>query len=807
MRSLTLEMSLKPFARSRFENPEAVCGTILRQWQPLIRQAETVSFLLWTGNGDEILRYRGSLEDEIVWSSEIGSASNQPTEEDLRRDPETRWILFPRPFMNPPPRLTYATLKQIVQAIKQVGRQVLGVPVQVGTIFDPGPEFVESPFVRRHPEICLASICSNGRNSVSCMARLEADSEPYVAFPQGIPSGLLFGVFLGRQIRCLFRHLGVDFLWLSNGFGFGNHPWSYTGQVFDGRTFNAKGISETAEANLEFWTFLHREASCPIRVRGTNMSTGIDLASDAIPIGRIYDSGTLSEPPVNSPWAALNKDIGLELAGWMSHIARLPADTYSFRFYAHDPWYPTAPWTRLYERCPYDVFLPLSVSRCNATGGVEPPSGLNIFAVNDEKGELPEQIPLGLIPHIAEALDHLPDGPGPLVWVYPFDEYQDWLFSKSGRIGEAMFGDVLIRNAINMGLPLNTVVSTADFCACQAAGNDNLAGRILLTPVPSPGSAWEKMLLDHVDHGGKALVYGPIAGAGDRLVSCLGLATGTPLEGELQLHPGEKLASDSLFTSPITIRHQSVFSGGGIAETGGRSVLLEIRKNEQLRTYAAETDYGQGKIVWFRGSVGNDPARDFNVFSPKNTDYAEKNVFRSERLLSTLLQRFGWCFGWNTASPDTPGPVLTVSRNRNGFFFSGMNHDTRVEHRFQMPWGCPALTGCDFRLQDAQAVYRFDRWWHRECRIFVDQQEGCVSCREKNASWFHGYSRWFILTGLQNAKLVLFPEPGSESKVVVRSNPDSPQGGETVASELTLQNGHAVCRTLDRVTGTAIVYW
>ena len=30
----------------------------------------------------------------------------------------------------------------------------------------------------------------------------------------------------------------------------------------------------------------------------------------------------------NSPWAALNGDFGLELIGWMSHIAELPGDPF-----------------------------------------------------------------------------------------------------------------------------------------------------------------------------------------------------------------------------------------------------------------------------------------------------------------------------------------------------------------------------------------------------------------------------------------------------------------------------------------------
>lgn len=75
---------------------------------------------------------------------------------------------------------------------------------------------------------------------VCCYATLNEDKEHYAGFPSGIPQGTPFGTFFGKQSQHFLTDMGFDFLWLSNGLGFGMETWSATGAVFDGKNFILK---------------------------------------------------------------------------------------------------------------------------------------------------------------------------------------------------------------------------------------------------------------------------------------------------------------------------------------------------------------------------------------------------------------------------------------------------------------------------------------------------------------------------------------------------------------------------------------
>ncbi len=448
LQNVTLEISLKPFRDTSEGTAREVCTHLFTQWLPLLRHAERVSVLLWCADGSEILDYRGDLTAPFEWARYIGGANPKAH---VANDPEGL-ALHSRPYlyMENPPVFTYGRLKQLVRVIKQVGAEVTGKPVRVGETFDPGPEFAKSPFkYEKHPEICMGD--TMGAKSFVCSyATLEADSEAYAGFPEGIPGATPFGTFLGRQCRHFLRDLGFDYVWLSNGFGFGLEPWALRGAVFDGTGFSVDRIDEVREKVLAFWRLFREECpDFPIETRGTNLSTGMDLSSDAVPLRDIYQGGFGLEPPPNSPWAALNHDFGLELVGWMSHIAELPGETFPFRYYTHDPWWLNSPWLDRYGREPHDIYLPLSVSRLDEQGQARTPTSILFLTADDSYGDLPDQVPNEVIPHILTGRRDAPDAPGPLTWVYPFDEYHDWTFGRPTRVDEVFFGDWFMRGAVN----------------------------------------------------------------------------------------------------------------------------------------------------------------------------------------------------------------------------------------------------------------------------------------------------------------------------------------------------------------------
>lgn len=71
--NITLEMSLKPFKRNEPHYIRAVCQDAFRQWQPLLQHADTISVMLWTADGSEILDYSGDLKQELEWAKYIGN--------------------------------------------------------------------------------------------------------------------------------------------------------------------------------------------------------------------------------------------------------------------------------------------------------------------------------------------------------------------------------------------------------------------------------------------------------------------------------------------------------------------------------------------------------------------------------------------------------------------------------------------------------------------------------------------------------------------------------------------------------------
>ena len=579
LQELTLELSLKPFLRRNAPPLREVCRELFSAWQPATQDARQISVLLWSGDGTEILEYSGDLQQQFDWGRYVGIMNRPLPAGTEQNDPLHRNAMIGHPFEPETEKTDYRFLAELVRELKAVGGELTGRPVRVGTAFDPGPEFTISAFkYRKHPEICRGSYGSHSRELVSCYSTLLADSGHYTGFPEGIPAGTPFGTFFGRQATCFLRDMGMEFLWLSNGFGFGNFPWSYTGVVFDGEQFHPEELETVRKQMLElFWKEFRKECSVPVFVRGTNLTTGRDLSCDGVPLKEIYDSGAIQAPPVNSPWAPLNYDFGSELIGWMSHAAGFPADDFTFRFYVCDPWFQTRPWLANYEGEPYDIYMPWAVSRLRKNGRIVTPNRINLVTVDDCRGQMPPETAEQIIPHLRQAQRNAPDAPGPFLWLYPFAEYHRWISQESGRIGEVFAGDHFLRDAVNNGLPLNTVMDTAE---C-----DQLPpGRVIVSPVPEEHTPWETRLLEYLESGGRILLYGPLEHS-PRLRELLQIRLTAPLEGELEL---EGTDLPETFAPDRTIFHAPPYSAGGIRETGGKTVLAGCFRAGEHRALAAE---------------------------------------------------------------------------------------------------------------------------------------------------------------------------------------------------------------------------
>lgn len=833
LRDVQLEMSLKPFWDGSEATARAVAHELFTQWSPLTRYAETISVLLWVGDGSEILEFTGKPEQELEWGRYIGSANPHiwrrvmtkrrqvPEQKDHagigqdinerdpdRRDPHSRSYLY-RPE---PARFTFGWLAELVAILKEVGESVTGKPILVGETFDIGPEFAVSRFKYDwHREILGTGVLFGGQ-FISCEAVLEPDTRKYAGYPDGIPAGITIGRFLGRQSRHLFEQCGFDFLWLSNGFGFGLEPWSLVGQVFDGQRFYAERAGEVADRIRGFWRDLREEfpPSYRIRTRGTNFGTGTDLASDAVPMRDIYSESMGVDAPVNSPWAALNDDYGVELVGWMARVAQRPGAGYRFRYYIHDPWWMNSPWLDRYERSPHDIFLAGAVSRLRADGSAEPPSDLALLSVDDSHGRLPPQVPNEVIPALLRVRELQPDAAGPFIWVYPFDDNHELVFGPKPDPARPFFADWFARGLIAEGMPLNQVADAGAFSECVAAGR-LASGVVAVSPVPVPGSVHESGVLAHIEAGGSVLLYGPLF-PGSPITESLGLDIAESMEGDFDLSGA--LAPHE---GPGRIRHTNTFSGGGWCEvSAARSdpqnhvLATGTRDGSERIAAVVHTAHSGGRCAWLRGSITSaefDPEDPGPISGPLLQPLSRTDFFTCERLAVRLLTRLGWEIGTTCDDPETCTPFLVAHRQCNGFVFAGYRPDPAAVQRLRTPLGAPLLDGSWNRLSNGALQLPSERSWQHACRFFVDGQgEGDVRTRILFPA-VPGVNCRRLLMGLDSATVRFFPEPGMEDSIRILRNSDHPYYvGETV-EPVVEETPWGRCITVNDATGELFFEW
>ena len=816
LQRVTLEMSLKPFKSLEPKAVEQVCEEAIRQWLPLIGIASSASILLWVADGSEILVWDDRLEKEMEWAKYIGFANEWTFShiKDGKDDPKTAIL-----YTEQPVRMTYGDLKRIIETLKRVGSDKFGLKLEVGATFDAGPEFAYSEFkYKEHPEINQAElggqyIALKADYTVVCSwSKLNADQAVYAAYPNGIPGGTSFGEFFGRQCASFLPALGFDYIWFSNGFALSYFPWTYLGANYNGTELPLADYEELSNKVLSFWDVFKKE--CPnyrTEIRGTNFGTGMDLAKDCIPLRELYRRKYLEFPPPNSPWGALNYDFGLEMAGYMSRIAVLPGEIYPYRYYPNDPWFWQNPWTDLYDREPHDIYCPLSAARVNEEGELESPGIVEILTIDTEKGELPEDTALEVATHIRKALKDFPDEPGLLTWVYPFDELHDAAAAGSANTGSAFFNDWFVRNAINEGFPLNTVISSENFKTLDQIRSKALEDTILVTSTFWLKGESSRRIVERVKQGGRVLLYGPVLD--EELLKLLNLSMTAGIDGECKL--SIQLATDTIKSEPALLNklnHRSHISNGALHEIIADSddvdthIRATVEQDGEQRVFAltrALPSWNGGKVVWVRGSMPFKEAGITHLPVRQDTEFADTSI-----LARYLLQDFGYTIMQSKQDEHAPSALLFIARKDNGYMFTGCKQDTSVQLRFKFPEGMPLLIGQTMEAGKETALYSLHRTFHNECRIFVDQnQPSLVSCREgsplptnKKRKLSNLTSRRLIITNLDQARVIIYPpiEAISDGLVEVKH--------EDAYLDLTGKFGPNTL-TIEKVSGTIEVTW
>jgi len=767
LKRATLEMSLKPFKSLEPDYIENICAEALEQWKPLLAMSKSASLLLWISDGSEILTWDGKEDTEFEWAKYIGFA-NEHCFSHIQDEENPR---IARLYTDNPVTMTYGDLKTIIAIFKRIAEQRFGISLEVGAAFDAGPEFAYSDFkYKTHPEINRAELSGkyislkSDYTVVCTWSKLTEDCNSYAGYPSGIPEGTLFGQFLGRQCASYLPALGFDYIWFSNGFALSYFPWTYLGANYDGTTLPLADYSELSAKVMLFWDEFKRE--CPgyrIEIRGTNFGTAMDLAKDHVPMKELYDKGYIEYPAPNSPWGALNFDFGLEMTGYMSRIAELPGDTYPYRFYPNDPWFWQNPWQDLYDREPHDIYCPLAVARVNEQGELEGPGIVEILTIDTEKGELNAATSAEVISHINGALQHSPDHPGLMTWLYPFRELHDAAAQSNEHSGALLFHDWFVRCAINEGLPLNTVVGTDVFFAMDDTAQSKLKETILLIAAFWLTEEKAEQIGAYVKAGGKVLLYGDVKDP--QLLQLLGLAKAEPLEGEFDVKLMVVQDGFESAGSPARLNHRSSIGNGGLSDQlADRSdpytfVAAEAVQEGESRVFAlsrALPEWKGGRAGWVRGSLPFEASGITNLPVMQN----KVNWLDSSVLLRYMLQHFDYTILQQKFNASTASGLMFVKRHDNAFFFTGCKKDSLVSFSMSFPEGEPVIIGQTAVVGRGLSAFALERTFHDECRAFVKQQSVTqVWCREHSPLPTHKKQsvRQFAIGGLIDAELTLYP--------------------------------------------------
>ncbi len=755
-----LEISLKPFGIDKSDaGLESTARELYNEWRPLLKRATGCSILLWTSDGSEILDYAGRLEDTFEWCRYIGIGNWDRNADPTNMPHKFSLHAFPVNYIENPPEMSYGDLKRIIETMKRVGKELTGFDIEVGETFDPGPEFAWSSFkYERHKEICKGDIMGS-KMWLHCASRLHADDRRYAAYPNGIPEGTHIGEFLGKQFMEMKRDLGFDYIWLSNGFGYSLASWNWTGELFNGSEFDFSGAERVRENISEFWKyFTEAIGDTRVETRGSNLSTGMDISAHGCPIDEIYAQKNLVGPP-NSPWAPLNYRFGLELAGFMSHIAALPEKGFILRYYIHDPWWVNSPWFDRYARSPHDIYLPLALARLDESLEVTKPFGLNFLSADDSFGRMPERCPNEVIPHLLTAYEDYPDAAGTVTWVYPFADYCKRGL-KEGRLSEIFMDDWFVESAVDMGFPLNTVISDDSFIK---ADKTELLKTIIFTVVPEAGSELESAIFEYIEKGGRAILVGGMRNASERLKNAVGIEYCSELEGSLELSTSLELDKAETNSYSNVLSHPSLLSNGGIGEisNGSTRVLASVSKDDETRAYVTFNE--EKRLVWIRGSFPHDPNSKYGL----PNKLAPSKFFPSAILPRVALKLFGYELSFECFDVDDNLPIIQLASCRASTIMNVFAKDASIRMKLTTPEGAPAFDNTEFTIDNSLGEYPLSKWIHTDCRVFVKQTKRAKLAfkRDYVCDTVVNIDSRYTLYGLSDAELTIYPEKGGTAFV------------------------------------------
>ena len=116
------------------------------------------------------------------------------------------------------------------------------------------------------------------------------------------------------------------------------------------------------------------------------------------------------------------------------------------------------------------------------------------------------------------------------------------------------------------------------------------------------------------------------------------------------------------------------------------------------------------------------------------------------------------------------------------------------------PLGAPILDSYDTIIENGYGIYHFPKAEHKECRVFVKQNDGLISCHEQ-APCSAQYRRTITLEGLVNADVYFLAENYCKDNIDIYSRRISDYYLDIVPYE-TIKTGVDTYIKISNFTGT-----
>ena len=316
--------------------------------------------------------------------------------------------------------------------------------------------------------------------------------------------------------------------------------------------------------------------------------------------------------------------------------------------------------------------------------------------------------------------------------------------------------------------------------------------------------------MDFVQQKGKLIIYGPANHASEAFLEFMNLFIVDPLSGEFDICMNEEVDLLRDTHLPVKLLNNPNMSAGGI-ETAVKDksasyskAHVTVSQNNHVRDVVVENKRHewQGGVVSYVRGINSVSYKGGRLLTPDDPTV----WYNGASMMRLALNKLGYKISYNKINGSIKNPINCIYRNDNAYFFSGYVPNLTVQQSFKFPQGAPLFVGTETELRAGYATYSFPKSWHKECRMFVTQEDdGIVTCSEMAPVEFF-VKRKIGINGLKNAKVRVYPGKEHPHYKAMPKNNHYPQKEIILHSEKK-SDETGFFYEYENVTGQLVVAW